>query len=408
VRVSTGVTFDVWRRFLDERLYGVARGSPALRAVAAHLRAPGGDAAAVAERIVRWICDNIEPEGDIAEAATSTLARGRGNREGLALALAREAGVPAELILVRPLTVAPAAAPVVAQEVGEFSEVLVRFGRPGDPASRLVDLRLRRAPVGYLAPSLDGALGVAAASGARGPVRGTVRDARAVEIDLDLDLDGRAHGRARERLSGGPALEWRELVEQTAGDPGRLRQEFEQRWLAPHFPGAELLELDVAAAGRAGDRAETAPAPPAQAEIRYTFAVPMLGMRSGRELHVSPTFFLSQLGRRYATEGTRRTALLLDAEVPLDVEARFTLPPGVRQLDLGPIVDVRAGPGGEIRFLERREALPAIGRGGLRVRLRRQVRLPALRIDPRAYGALAAELRRVDPAEEAEMRFGLP
>jgi tetratricopeptide (TPR) repeat protein len=399
VRVSSGVTVERWRRFLSERFVGSSRASLPVRTEAARLRSLGrGDPTLTAASIVRWITDRIEPEGDLLEPATSTLARGKGNRVGLALAMAREAGLRAELVVARPLGVAPATAPLVAQELDDFADVLVAFHTsPGRPPL-LADLRLRRAPLGYVPPGLDGAPTLSPDTGLRATARTSLPEGRSVNVEITVSADGRGEGVVTEELTGWGALEWLELTEQAAGDSNKLRSEFEQRWLSQHFPGAELGQL------------ETLSVEPwaARARVRYSFTAPRLGTRQGAELALSPTFFLNQPGRRYASEGRRRTALQLGAEIPLDLVATFTLPESARPQSLGAGIDVRTGPAGRIRYLERREVLPEVpGDARLRVRLQRQVRLPLLRVGADAYPGVALQLRRVDPAEEAELRFVL-
>jgi len=118
VRVSSGVSWPGWARFLDEKLYGTWRSSPAIReqaaAIAAAVRSGAEVPAALAQAasppatrtrlaaaIVRWVTDNVEAGEDLRDTASATLARGRGNRLALVLALARELDVPAVPELVR-------------------------------------------------------------------------------------------------------------------------------------------------------------------------------------------------------------------------------------------------------------------------------------------------------------------
>src|SRR5205807_1752914 len=97
-----------WSRFLREQLYGTSRSSPAIRVLASTIAknlSPGGNvrdrAAARAAAIVAWVTSHIEAADDLRDAAPLALARGRGNRLALVLALARELGVPAHPVLAR-------------------------------------------------------------------------------------------------------------------------------------------------------------------------------------------------------------------------------------------------------------------------------------------------------------------
>jgi hypothetical protein len=186
-----------------------------------------------------------------------------------------------------------------------------------------------------------------------------------------------------------------EMMDRAGEDRAKLRQDFEQHWLSQNFPGAILgdLKVDLRDGGVGG------------ASVRYTFTHPELALRDGGVLKLSPTFFRAQPGHRYAAEPRRRTTLQLGFDVPLELEARLTLPPGARLLDAGDSGSVAAGPGGAVRFAERREveagATP-------QVILRREMRLPLVRVAPADYPALAAQLRRVDPLEQSEIRLAVP
>jgi cellulose synthase operon protein C len=398
VRVSSGVTKERWARYVAEQLYGVSRTSPALKDVARRIETEvKGDRTLLPAAIVRWVTETIEPEAALTEPATATLARGRGNRPGLIVALARALGVRADVVLARSPLTAAAGAPVVAQELDDFGQVLVRFSGAGPKAaSRFVDPHLKRAPFGYLPPALDGALCMELGTGALHRASTAVADARSVQVDLRLSDDGSAQGRATERLSGWPAIEWAQILERAGEDEDKLRQDFEQRWLSQHFPGARLedLAIEVVDGGARGAR------------LRYGFSSPQFAIRSGTELKLVPTFFRSQPGRRYATLRSRRTALLLGADVSLDLEVRIDLPPGAQVTDAGPSGSILAGPKSEIRFVEQRQVRPSRpgGSSGPRLLLRRQVRMPLFRAPPERYETLAAQLRRIDPLEQAEIR----
>jgi len=397
VRVSSGVDQARWSRFLADRLYSVARVSPDVRRVAALI---GAEAVAarttMSEAINRWVNQHIEPEDSLFEPATVALDRGQGNRAAVVLALARALGLKAELMLLRPLTRAPAGAPVVSQELDDFSEALVRLPGP-DGAARFFDPRTRHAPFGYLPPGLAGAPGFALGDDALTIARGAVPDGRHVVMKMRLAADGSATTTVTEDLSGWPSLEWSEALERAGRDRTKLRQEFEQRWLSQQFPGAVLDELSVRE-GPAGSRT-----------VRYTLNDPRMATRTGNVLWLRPSFFLSQPGRRYFTEAQRRTPLQLGYDVPLLLEAEIELPAGAQVIELGPSGSIAAG---DARFSEERqvqaEALSADPRGTVRLLLRRRWQLPFSRILPADYDEMAANLRQVDPLEQGEIRVELP
>ena len=94
-------------------------------------------------------------------------------------------------------------------------------------------------------------------------------------MTIRLDEDGGGTALATEELTGWPALEWAELMDRFGSDRAKLRQDFEQRWLGVHFPGARLKDLKIelpteapsprAGAGRAAGAARGACATPSSA-----------------------------------------------------------------------------------------------------------------------------------------------
>jgi hypothetical protein len=291
--------------------------------------------------------------------------------------------------LARSRLAAEAGAPAQTGEMDEFRDVLVRFPMPG--GDRFVDPRLRRAPFGYVAPGLDGAPAIVAGSGAQVEVVSRVPDRRKVSLRARLAADGSAQVAVTEELSGWPALEWRELLDRAGTDRSKLRQAFEQHWLGQHFPGAVLDHLSVTPSA---DRAD--------ARVEYRFAIHRLADRQGDVLRLRPTFFRAQPGRRYGTEPQRKTTLSLGPDVALELSAELTLPAGARAIDVGQSRTIEAG---SARFVEERRASRA---GDVStITLRRVSRLPLLRVPPADYPRIAAQLRAVDPLEQAELRIQL-
>ncbi len=402
VRASSGVTWTGWARYLTEELHDAVRVSPAVRALAAKLReGTGGDPARTAAALVDWVTSHIEATDELAVPAGATLARGRGSRVALALALAAELGVRAEPVLARSRLTADPGAPVPPQELDDFADTLVRFAWPGAAAPVFADLRLRHAPFGYVPPGLDGARTLDLADGAFGLAHSRGDDRRTIDMTIRLDERGAGVAVATEDLSGWPALEWAELLDQFGADRDRLREDFEQRWLGVQFPGARLRDLQVDlprdGSGRIG-----------RARVRYSFVASHLAVpveragAGGREMRIAPTFFRSQPGRRFAAEPQRSTALVLGFDVPTRMTATVELPNTAR-LDApgldGDLVVARAG---GYRFVEARDVEP--GRPNVIV-LRRESTLPIMRVAPDQYAGVAADLRRADGAEQAEIRI---
>ncbi|HSY39562.1 MAG TPA: tetratricopeptide repeat protein [Polyangia bacterium] len=407
VRASSGVGWDAWARYLTEELHDAVRVSPEVAALARKIAAPaGGDRARIAAAIVDWVTENIEATDELAEPAGYTLARGRGSRVTLTLALAAELGLPAEVVLARSRLVADAGAATPPQELDDFADTLVAFDLP--PKTIYSDLRLRHAAFGYVPPGLDGARTLSLRDGSFGLARSSAgEDRRTIDMTIRLDERGGGSAVATEELAGWPALEWADLVDRFGADRVRLREDFEQRWLGVQFPGARLRDLEVDLPRDASGRVGTA-------RVRYSFvsahlAVAVAGAGAadrsgagGREMRIAPTFFRSQPGRRFAAEPQRSTALMLGFDVPIRMTATVELP-GAARLDApgapGDLVVSRAG---GYRFVEARDVEP--GRPNVIV-LRRESTLPIMRVAPGEYAGVAADLRRVDGAEQAEIRI---
>jgi len=402
VRASSGIGWPGWARYLTEQLHDAVRVSPPVRALAAKLReGAGGDPARTAEAIVDWVTSHVEATDELVVPAGATLARGRGSRVALALALASELGVAAQPVLARSRLTADATGALPPQELDDFADTLVRFDLPHASAPVYTDLRLRHAPFGYVPPGLDGARTLSLTDGSFGLARSRGDDRRTIDMTIRLDERGAGVAVATEELSGWPALEWAELLDQFGADRDRLREDFEQRWLGVQFPGARLRDLQVDLprdpSGRIG-----------RARVRYSFVAAHLAVpveragAGGREMRIAPTFFRSQPGRRFAAEPQRSTALVLGFDVPTRMTATVELPKSARLDGPGGDGDLVVARAGGYRFVEARDVEP--GRPNVIV-LRRESTLPIMRVEPGQYAGVAADLRRVDGAEQAEIRI---
>jgi tetratricopeptide (TPR) repeat protein len=413
VRASSGVGWNAWARYLTEELHDAVRVSPEVAALAKRIAATAGsERAALAGAIVDWVTEHIEATDELAAPAGYTLARGRGSRVTLTLALAAELGLPAEVVLARSRLVADAAAATPPQELDDFADTLVAFHLT--PKTVYADLRLRHAAFGYVPPGLDGARTLSLRDGSFGVARSSAgEDRRTIDMTIRLDERGGGSAVATEELAGWPALEWADLVDRFGADRVRLREDFEQRWLGVQFPGARLRDLQVDLPRDASGRVGTA-------RVRYSFvsahlAVAVAGASSGagsadragtgpREMRIAPTFFRSQPGRRFAAESQRSTALMLGFDVPIRMTATVELPGAARLAAPGTPNDLVVSRAGGYRFVEARDVEP--GRPNVIV-LRRESTLPIMRVAPGEYAGVAADLRRVDGAEQAEIRIRL-
>jgi len=425
VRLSAGATWSGWARFLREQMYGVARDGAVLdRAVTqirARAKAAGGAPAAQAAAMTAWVGQNVESDDDLRGTATVAVASGRGNRVATMQALARRLGLKAQLVLGRSRFVAEGGAATPIQEADDFAEVLLRFDLPGRPPA-YVDPRLKHAPFRYLSPGMDGGRVLDLGTATFQVARTGSGDARDVALTLRLASDGQATGQVVETVRGWPALEWAEVVDRFGADQTKLRQDFEQRWLGVHFPGAALKDLRVEILGTdptgsaSGDAKQRLAGPPAAAgasapvtaaavRLQYTFVSPRFAAVSADRLRFVPSFFRALPGRRYATEPSRSTGLMTGFEVPTTVDARILLPPDVRPeaADAAPRLIDRPG---LYRFREERRL--EAGDHVATLELRRETQLAIQRIPPASYPAVAADLRAADAMEGEEIVLRVP
>lgn len=398
VRLCSGVNLRAWAGFVDDRLSTMARSNPDLvKAAQTVLAAAGGERATPwqrAEALVHWVTESIEAEGGADEPASFAVARGRGNRLAVAQALSKLLQVNAEVVIARPLTTADAHEVTSPQETMVYSEALLRFVGLNSNAAPTgsdvyVDLRLRDAPFGYVPAALDGASAVRLADGAALMVRSLVQDVRKVMLDVAVDAQGDAVITAKEHLVGAVAIDWKEALRQLGAEEDKRQRRFEEAYLAYHFPGATLEALTFAPTDRAMD-------------LEYRIKVERLATTSNGGLVMEPRFFLSQPGRRYATEPTRKTTLLMTPEAPLDLVATLHFAASARIAQAGANLDVyplgSAGP----HFVEQRAV-----KNNTTVVLRRQVQMPTARVTTAQYAAVGATLRKVDLAEQAAIHVDL-
>jgi hypothetical protein len=341
----------------------------------------------------------------------------------LLMALLRAAGIPCELWLVRPLTSPLLDGPL--PDFGAYSDVVVAVapGRgPGGQPALFLDPSFRHLPSGYVRPMLRGARALRLPEPQSSPPLPTVgfaevklpaeggapaawqhglpaellalattalRDSRHLEMTMTLAANGSGEVAVRETLTGGPALEWREHVENLSDE--KLRQELEQRALGFYFPGASLLDLHYAPM----DRDEE------PLVIEYRFRAPQLARRradSGKSELVLPAPYPVLLGRHYVNVAHRQTPLLLHYMLPTTVDAQIQLPAGAKVVSLTPEQALRDFG----RFDQRVTVQPALATAnGERLLLHAEVALPLHFVSPERYPQFVDFARRVDSAEES-------
>lgn len=308
VRVAAGLSADHWRRFLVNGQAGLLRPNREMRRLVEQLTADRSRPEERLRALDTWVRMNIQGGGTIDERASFVLERKQGSRSLLLLALLRLAHLDAEMVLARPVGAAELDSEL--PDLEGFNEPLLRV-RIGDEW-RPVDPRYRHGPAGVLGPRLRGveALRVAVGGPTRVTLPATNQDGRKMTIDYAINDTLGARVKVTERLTGVPALEWREAIETLAAD--RIRPEFEQQTLGQHFPGASLTAL-----GWQHEKDDDEPL-----IVQYEFTLPTVGRQIERALFLSAPY-PALLMRRYGLRKQRRTALRLGFVAPTEIETTY-------------------------------------------------------------------------------------
>jgi tetratricopeptide (TPR) repeat protein len=343
-----------------------------------------------AERIYRWVLENVEDSDDVVGLAPAMLAARSGSRPRVLRYLLGLAGLEADLVLVRSY-----AADSTVSELPDddtYANLLVRVR--GSQGFLWLYAGQRGAPFGYVPPVLAGMDGLVIASGVRrGDDRVAERvtvaerslddDLRTVEVDVELGRDGNARVSVVETMRGATAVLWREQLE---GIPeAELRSRFESAYVARLIPGARLRRLTIA--GREN---------PAQPLVfRYEAEVESLA-RPSRGGWVVPPIYPAMLGPQYAPVASRTTTQLLATGLALDIAVRIRVPEGAALTSVPEEASFEAlGASATLRVERSDDA----------VSVERRFRLPRMRIEPARYGELARFCRSADEAEASEIRI---
>ena len=259
VRVSSGVSWQGWARFLNEQLYGTWRSSPAIRELAATIAAAALDrwrgcaAAAAAARDAHAAGGGDRPLGHRQRRGGRRPARSRVGDAGARARQPPGAGAGARARAGRPRRArAGALAPgrrrrrraraARGRRLRRHRRALRR--RPDARRTPICACGTRRSDICRPASTARRRCRSTAATSAWRTAAGSP-DQRTIDVTIRLDEKGGGKALATEELTGWPALEWAELMDRFGSDKVKLRQDFEQRWLGVQFPGARLDDLQV-------------------------------------------------------------------------------------------------------------------------------------------------------------------
>lgn len=393
-RPFAGVSLAAWRDFVAEQAYGARRGDRAVRQVARQVTAGLASPEAKAKALYDFVLSRIEDGGSLADEPALILARRAGRRVVLYLALCEAAGIPTDLLLARPRTAGEGPPPSGSPD--ELGYALARVRLPG--GDRVVDLRYRYAPFGYLMPTVRGAPALEIPdpelTDAGAPRLETIpaapseADLRAVEIDVALRADGSASIEVKETMTGVAAAGWRDYLAELP--PDELERDLEQRALGYYFPGVALRSVAI-------DGREDADRP---LVITVRADAPRFA-RAGPdgELEIPLQPMPAQIGRRYVLLGARTTPLVYDVASVVRTSMRVRLPAGWRLVEELPPAAALAAPAGAGTFRHEAHAEP----GGFASVA--TVDLPSLaRVPAPDYPAFVRFAGAVDARESATVR----
>jgi len=342
----------------------------------------GATAEQRAERIYRWVLENVENSDDVFGLAPAMLAERNGNRTRVLRYLLDLAGLETDLVLARSFTSDSTRSELADDDT--YQHLVLRMR--GSDGWVWLHAGARHAPFGYLPPSIAGMDALVLDEDAERVTigdRALERDLRTVEVDVELRRDGGARVSVVETYRGAGAVGWRGQLEEVP--EGNLEQAFEAQYVANLLPGGQLERLVIT--GRED--------PAVPLVMRYDVELASLARQSG-DGWVLPPLFSAQLAPQYAPLASRTTTQIIPIGLALDIRIRVEGPEGTTFASLPPEVTLTALDGASVTIGASED------QGALMVR--RSYRIPRMRIPAERYDELAAFARASDEAEGAEIR----
>jgi hypothetical protein len=344
-----------------------------------------GPASVRAQKLFRFVSDQIEPSQEVFGLAPAMLASRTGSRERVLRYMLGLAGVESELALVRGVEADHSEALLPDPET--FGYLVLRVATERGPV--WLHAGARHAPFGFLPPQIRGEQALllnAATERAATPKSDLESERREVDVEIALARDGKSQVTVRETHRGPSAVAWRNDLDEVP--QAELSARFEESYATNVIAGGRLKDVSF----------ETRDDPEAPLVIQYVLDVDNLGHRVGDELRI-PGLFPSMLQGQFARLAQRTTSALVAPAQASEVRVRLLLPKGAK---------VRALPEpAQLSLGNARFAIEAQRKEG-RVEVTRRVRVPLQRVTPPDYPAFAAFCRAVDLAEAGELAVALP
>jgi lipopolysaccharide biosynthesis regulator YciM len=338
-----------------------------------------------AQKLFRFVSDEIEPNEEVFGLAPAMLAARTGSRERVLRYVLSLAGVESELALVRGLEADHSSAALPDPET--FGYLVLRVATEKGPM--WLHAGARHAPFGFLPPQIRGEQALLlnlAAERAVTPKSEPEKDRRDIDVEISLDKEGKAEISVSETHRGPSAVAWRNDLDEVPH--AELQARFEESYAANVVPGGRLKSVSF-------DARED---PELPLTIHYVLNVDNLGHRVGDELRI-PGLFPSSLQSQFARLAQRTTTALVAPAQATEVRIRLLVPKGAQVRGLPKATQLSLG---DARFKVDVDAK------AYQVQITRRLQLPVQRVTPSDYPAFSGFCRGVDLAEAAELAVGLP
>ncbi len=328
-----------------------------------------------------WVMRNVEHSNDSFGLSPAMLHDRLGHRARVLHYLFQLAGLRSQLVLARSYVADQTRTEF--PETETYTNLLVALQL--DDGAVYLQAEARSAPFGFLPPTFRGQDAITIASNSRAVQlvdTSSYPDNHRVEAKVRLRPDGSAHIAVTETTTGADAVRWREDLR--AIPSAELKSRFQEHYLPSVIPNAELKSLEV----------ENASDFTAPLRLVYNAEVSQFARRESDRWYV-PTIFRTYASANYARMATRNFTEVIANPTQAQVRVEVRLPQG-HSLAERVVAGRRKFSGASF---EREVNLAPDGR----LILKRNVRIPRMRVVPTSYGSFAAFCRSIDRDESQEI-----